>query len=81
MSVNNENSKNNQYVFRYADGNLSKVITYKKYLIEEIKDHPNAKNNFDIQSFSSESVTDNKFERFITIAKNAGFTVYEIKEL
>lgn len=81
MSIKNENSNNNLYIYRHADGNISEVITYRKYLIEEIKKHPSAKDNMEIQSFSPESVTNDKFEKFISIAKNARFTIYQVNEL
>lgn len=36
MQGKEENEIDNQYIFRYKDGPLSEVITYRKYLIGEI---------------------------------------------
>ena len=36
MQGKEENAIDNQYIFRYKDGPLSEVITYRKYLIGDI---------------------------------------------
>ena len=51
MAIYKENAKNEQYVFQYRRGHLSEVITYRKHLINMIKDDPNTKDNTAIQSF------------------------------
>ena len=51
MAIYKEIAKNEQYVFQYRHGHLSEVITYRKHLINMIKDDPNAKDNTAIQSF------------------------------
>lgn len=40
---------------------IALAVTYKKYLINKIKDDLNAKSNTAIQAFSSEGVTSGKF--------------------
>lgn len=81
MSIYKENAKNEQYIFQYRHGHFSEVITYRKHLINMIKDDPNAKGNTEIQSFSSESVTIEKFEAFIITANNAGYVIYKVEKL
>lgn len=81
MSIYKENAKNEQYIFQYRQGHFSEVITYRKHLINMIKDDPNAKGNTEIQSFSSESVTIEKFEAFIRTANNAGYVIYKVEKL
>lgn len=78
--VKNENSKNLQYVFQYKNDGLSEVITYKVHLINSIKADPNARENAAIQSFPSGSVTDQRFERFVQVAKDAGYTIYKVEK-
>ena len=79
--IEKENAKNEQYIFRYKCGCFSEIITYRKYLINKIKADPNAKENTEIQTFSSESVTSEKLEAFIQVAKNAGYNIYKIAQL
>lgn len=81
MSTEQENAKNAQYIYQYKGGCFSKVITYKKYLIRKIKDDLNAKSNTAIQAFSSEGVTSGKFETFVQIASDAGYTIYKVEKL
>ena len=81
MPVEKENAKNEQYIFRYKSGCFSEVITYRKYLIESIKSHPMAIKNEEVQNFSSKSVTSERFEAFIRIARNAGYTIYKVEKL
>ena len=73
--------KNNQYVFKYKDEPLSEVITYRKYVVKKIQEHEKLKSNSDIQTFSCESVSDERFSRFIRLAKDAGYTIYKVMEL
>lgn len=81
MSIEKENAKNEQYIYQYHSGCFSEVITYKKHLIIGIKNDLNAKENVLIQTFSSENVTDKKFETFIKIAKDAGYAIYKVVKL
>ncbi len=81
MSTKKENSKNNQYAYNYENGNLSKVITYRNNLIEEIKKEKSLKNIPEIQNFNYSSVTDNVFNNFVEISKKAEIRIYELKEL
>ena len=81
MSTNKENSKNNKYVYNYENGKLSKIITYRNNLIEEIKKDKNSKDETEIQNFNYSSVTDNVFSNFVEISKKAKFRIYELKEL
>ena len=81
MSIEQENAKNAQYIYQYKCGCLSEVITYKKYLINKIKDDLNPKSNTAIQAFSSEGVTSGKFETFVQIASDAGYTIYKVEKL
>lgn len=78
MSTKDEKSKNNQYIFRHKNGSFDKVITYKTNLVQEIQKHEEAKGNAAIQNFSSKSVTDEKFEKFVELAKEAEFEVYQV---
>lgn len=81
MSTKKENSKNNKYAYNYENGNLSKVITYRNNLIEEIKKDKNLKNITEIQNFNYSSVTDNVFNNFVEISKKSDIRIYELKEL
>lgn len=81
MSTKKENSKNNKYAYNYENGNLSKVITYRNNLIEEIKKDKNLKNITEIQNFNYSSVTDNVFSNFVEISKKAEIRIYELIEL
>lgn len=81
LLVEKENAKNEQYIFRYKSGCFSEVITYRKHLIKKIKADLNTKENMAIQTFSSESVTSERFEAFIRIARNAGYTIYKVEKL
>ena len=56
MSIEQENAKNEQYIFQYKGDYFSEVITYRKHLINKIKTNSNAIENTAIQTFSSESV-------------------------
>ncbi len=79
--VEKENAKNEQYIFQYGNSCFSDVITYRKHLINRIKSDSKAKNDVVIQAYPSESVTDKKFETFIKIAKEAGYTIYKVVKL
>lgn len=79
--VEKENAKNEQYIFQYGDSCFSDVITYRKHLINRIKGDLRAKNDVAIQAYPSESVTDKRFEAFIKIAKEAGYTIYKVVKL
>lgn len=79
--VEKENAKNEQYIFQYGDSCFSDVITYRKHLINRIKGDLRAKNDVAIQAYPSESVTDKRFEAFIKIAKEAGYTIYIVVKL
>lgn len=81
MFVEKEDARNEQYIFQYINSNFSEVITYRKHLINKIKADPNSKENMAIQTFSSESVTIEKLETFIQIAKDAGYTIYKVVKL
>ncbi len=81
MLIEQENAKNEQYIFQYKRDCFSEVITYRKHLINKIKADLNAQGNMAIQTFSSESVISERFEAFIRIAKNAGYTIYKIEKL
>lgn len=76
-----ENTIDNQYIFRYKDGPLSEVITYRKYLIGEIMKDAAARGNHAIPDFSTESVTLSKLKKFIDCAAAAGYTVYKVRKL
>lgn len=78
MLIEKENAKNEQYIFQHDNGLFSEVITYKKHLINKIKADQNAKDNAEIQTFSSESVTDERFGKFLKIAGEAGYTIYKV---
>lgn len=81
MSTDNENAKNEQYIFIHRDQFISKVITYKTNIIERIKAHDTEKQYPEIQNFSAQSITDAKFERFVKIAKRAEYTIFKVIEL
>lgn len=81
MLIEQENAKNEQYIFQYKNGCFSEVITYRKHLINKIKADLNTQENMAIQTFSSESVTSEKFEVFIRIAEAAGYTIYKVIKL
>lgn len=80
-----ENAQDSKYAFLHnddSDERLSRPFTYKNNLIEAIKDHPGSKGCVQIQNFSTvNSVTPNRFENFLNIAKNAGYTIYKVEKL
>ena len=43
--------------------------------------HPKATQNSEIQNFSSESVNDEKFRKFIKIAQATGYRIYKVIKL
>ena len=81
MSTKNENSKNNYYVYRDKEGNFSDVITYRKNLIISIQSQKDIEKNLEIKNFSLYGVTDEKFERFTEISRDAGYTIYKVIEI
>lgn len=81
MSTKKESSKNNKYAYNYENGNLSKVITYRNNLIEEIKNDKNFKDEAEIQNFNYSSVTENVFSNFVEISKKVDIRIYELIEL
>ncbi len=81
MSTDREDSLNNQYIFRFENDCFSEVITYRKNLIEQIKKHSSVKENIEIQNFSSKGITYAKFNRFVRLAKEVGFTIYKVRIL
>lgn len=81
MQVKEENAIDNQYIFRYKDGSISEVITYRKYLISEIMKDAAARENHAIPEFSTESVSLSKLKKFIGYAKAAGYTIYKVRKL
>ena len=81
MSIERETVKNSQYIYKYKGNSFSNVITYKKHLINKIKGDPNTKENKEVQKFSAESVTDEKFATFVRIASDAGYTIYKVERL
>ena len=81
MSIKLENAKNAQYIFQYKNDSPSEVITYMKHLIKSIQEHYGSANNTDIKNFNADSVTSEMLEDFATIAKNYGYTIYQVREL
>ena len=81
MTTRKENAGNDWYFYQYGDERPSEVITYMKNLIDEIKKHPNALDVDDIQSFSTENITYEKFKKFIEIAQREGYTIYSANKL
>ena len=81
MSTKNENSKNNYYVFQDRDGNFSDIISYRKNLIISIQNQKDIEENLEIKNFPLYGVTDEKFERFAEISKDAGYTIYKVIEI
>lgn len=81
MSTEHENAKNELYTFQYGNEPLSPIVTYRSNLIAAVQNHPQAAQNAGIRDFSTESVTDAKFERFLSIAKPAHFKIYKVVEL
>ena len=81
MSTSKENSNNNKYVFDYKHGSVSEIIAYRNNLIDTIKKTENARNIDEMQNFHYTSATDVVFHRFVRIAKDTGFHIYELKEI
>ena len=81
MSTKNENSKSNYYVYRDKEGNFSDVITYRKNLIISIQSQKDIEENLKIKKFPLYGVTDEKFERFTEISRDAGYTIYKVIEI
>lgn len=81
MSTKDENSKNNYYVYRDNEGNFSDIITYRKNLIISIQNQKDIEENLEIKEFPLYGVTDERFERFAEISKDAGYTIYKVIEI
>ena len=81
MSTKNENSKNNYYVYRDKEGNFSDIITYRKNLIISIQSQKDIEGNLEIKNFPLYGVTDERFEKFAKISKDAGYTIYKVIEI
>ena len=81
MPTETEDSKNNQYIFKYNNEVFSQTITYMKNVVEEIQKHQKSKSSLPIQEFSSKSVTEQRFSEFVRLAKDAGYTIYKVMEL
>lgn len=78
MPTETEDSKNNQYIFKYNNEAFSQTITYMKNVVEEIQKHPKSKSSLPIQEFSSKSVTEQRFSEFVRLAKDAGYTILSL---
>ena len=49
--------------------------------LEEIQKCAHLSESIEMNDFSSASVTDERFEEFINIARNAGYSIYKIIRL
>lgn len=81
MSTEHENAKNELYTFQYENEPLSPIVTYRSNLIAAVQSHARAAQNAEIRNFSTVSVAEEKFERFLRIAKSAHFKIYKVVEL
>lgn len=78
MFTEKENSSNNQYLIWNEEKNIKKLVTYRCNVIKEIQKFTELDENDEINAFSSENITDKKFERFIKTANTIGYTIYRV---
>ena len=81
MPTENENANNSRYLIRHIETEDNDIVTYKSNVIRNIKSMTSSDENLEIQNFSENSITDSKFERFVNLAKAAGYKIYKITEL
>lgn len=81
MITENENSPNNLYLIWNEERNIKKIVTYKCNVIKEIQKCAHLSKSIEMKDFSSASVTDERFEEFINVAKKAGYSIYKIIRL
>ncbi len=85
MPTENENANNSRYLIRHIETEDNDIVTYKSNVIGTIKSKissgENSEITVEIEAFSENSVTDSKFERFVSLAKEAGYKIYKITEL
>ncbi|MGN0530766.1 MAG: hypothetical protein ACI4IH_06735 [Eubacterium sp.] len=81
MLTENENSPNNLYLIWNEERNIKKIVTYKCNIIKEVQNCTQLSERIDMNDFSSTSVTDEKFEEFIKVARKAGYRIYKIIRL
>lgn len=75
----NENATNEQYAYE-IEGNIE-ITTYRKNLIEEIKEKLKDKKSDThdaIQNFPAKSVTSEMLKEFADLAKKENVTIYKI---
>lgn len=87
MSTENENARSHWYVFQYANERLSEIITYRNNLIQKVQTDVQTKGDIpadvsvELQHCSNQSVTDDKFERFVNLAKRANYRIFQVFQL
>lgn len=81
MLTENENSPNNLYLIWNEERNIKKIVTYRCNVIKEIQKVTASNESDEVNSFSSASVTDERFEEFINLARNVGYSIYKIIRL
>lgn len=81
MPTENENANNSRYLIRHIETEDNDIVTYKSNVIKKIKRMISSDENLEIQNFCENSITDSKFERFVSLAKEAGYKIYKITEL
>lgn len=81
MSTDNEKTSNNQYLLYNEKDDTKIIISYRTNVIKEVQQHLAQSNNLKIKNFSSESITDEKFKKFLIYAKEFGYSVYKLEKL
>lgn len=81
MLTENEKASNNLYLIWNEKKNIKEIVTYRSNVIKEIQRYTDSNKNLEINRFPSKSVTDEKFERFVQNAKDAGYTIYKVVKL
>ena len=81
MSTENEKTSNNQYLICNEMNDTKTIISYRSNVIKEIQQQLAHSNNSEIKNFSSESINDEKFKKFLICAKKLGYSVYKLEKL
>ena len=78
MSTKYENASHEQYAFRYKEEPLKNILTYRINLIREIEKAAIESGQPIPFEFTGTSITQKKFQEFIRVAAQAGYSIYRV---
>lgn len=81
MPTRTERSLNNRYLVWNEKENIKEIGSYRSNVIKVIQERIDPSKYSEIAAFSSKSVTDERFERFVQLAGEAGYTIYKVIKL